>query len=184
LLVKRCPFQTIVFSRHQSSAIGSPERGRSSISHKHPRTATLADGCLKNLILDVPSPSLAACVKGAVFSRPIRSKQNRARRPRSLAMDELEQIGIVLDDGFADIDLPLAAFNSDEVGSQEVVARGLHQGRRIGFQAQRARMRDHVTRNTALPFRWPLDTAPVLRVLLSSSVGANLGTPRAQRWSD
>jgi hypothetical protein len=51
-------------------------------------------------------------------------------------MDELEQIGIVLDDGFADIDLPMATFNRDEVGGHEVVARGVHQGRRIGFQVR------------------------------------------------
>ena len=53
-----------------------------------------------------------------------------------LAMDELEQIGIVLEDGFVDIDLPLAAFGRDEAGVQEVVASGLHQGGRVGFKVR------------------------------------------------
>ncbi len=51
-------------------------------------------------------------------------------------MDELEQIGIVLEDGFVDIDLPLAAFGRDEAGVQEVVASGLHQGGRVGFKVR------------------------------------------------
>lgn len=51
-------------------------------------------------------------------------------------MDELEQIGIVLEDGFVDIDLPLAAFGRDEAGVQEGVASGLHQGGRVGFKVR------------------------------------------------
>jgi hypothetical protein len=48
-------------------------------------------------------------------------------------MDEIPQIKIMYEDGFVDIDLPMASFHRDAKGIQEISARGQHNGSNVGF---------------------------------------------------
>jgi hypothetical protein len=51
-------------------------------------------------------------------------------------MDEPREIRIVLDEGFADVDLPMVSCQRDAGGAQEISAAGLHRDGRVGFQVR------------------------------------------------
>lgn len=56
--------------------------------------------------------------------------------PSSKAMNELAEIRVVLEDGFADVNLPVVSFKRDLNGIQQIWASGQHDGRRLGFQIE------------------------------------------------